>query len=253
VPHDHVDADLLAAGVRRGPPARANAEANLAEALRHDADEVWIVGAGDVPAQEVPARLHIIRPQVPLPLDSDVVLGRIDTATLIAMGYRDAAQHLDAPEHAAARAPVPGVAFREELGGAVGGEPMELRLAWEAGDLAQFLADPRHRGTLVGDVTHPALGSRRLARRGHFEVEDGWVTAQLAFGDRRLDLRRRIRGWQDAEARVVGADGAELGSGRLDRTGPAPWWTLHARGVGSLREGAATAARFWRWVATARR
>ena len=43
------------------------------------------------------ARLHVIRPRVPLPLDPDFFFGRIDASTLIAMGYRDAVAYLDGP------------------------------------------------------------------------------------------------------------------------------------------------------------
>ena len=67
------------------------------------------------------ARLHVIRPRVPLPLDPDFFFGRVDASTLIAMGYRDAAAYLDGPHESgvprrgATRMadPVPGVAVRE--------------------------------------------------------------------------------------------------------------------------------------------
>jgi hypothetical protein len=190
------------------------------------------------------ARLHVIRPRVPLPLDPDYFFGRIDASTLIAMGYRDAAAYLDGPrdgvtpDSSATRMadPVPGVAFRERLEG--GG--MTLRLGWEIDNLAAFVLDPR--GTVVGDITDPALGTRRPARRGTFRVEGDWVEAELVFGDEHLRLRRRLRDWRHVE----------LAPGRALTAHHSPWRTLHARGVGSARASARTRARFARWLTTRR-
>jgi hypothetical protein len=198
------------------------------------------------------ARLHVIRPRVPLPLDPDFFLGRVDAATLIAMGYRDAAAHLDGPDAAggvpaeagATRMadPVPGVAFRERLEG--GG--WVLRLGWEIDDLDEFQREPR--GTLVADATHPLLGARRPARSGRFEVRDGWVVAELRFGLQRLELRRRAGDW------LLGHGGTRLhDEGQTLFRMRAPWRTLHARGVGSPGEGAQAVARFARWALRAAR
>src|SRR5260221_5283213 len=41
-----------------------------------------------------PPRLHVIKPEYPLPLDPDFYLGRISAAALIASGYRDAKKYL---------------------------------------------------------------------------------------------------------------------------------------------------------------
>jgi predicted acylesterase/phospholipase RssA len=38
--------------------------------------------------------LHVVKPRLPIPLDLEFVLGRIDAETLIAMGYRDACAYL---------------------------------------------------------------------------------------------------------------------------------------------------------------
>jgi NTE family protein len=40
--------------------------------------------------------LHVVKPRLPIPLDPEFVLGRIDAETLIAMGYRDACAYLTA-------------------------------------------------------------------------------------------------------------------------------------------------------------
>lgn len=290
--HADADLDVLTAGVSLpmlSPAVERNGrvlldavwikDTNVAEALRRGAEELWLVWcignhgvyrhgafqqyvhmieiAANAALQselalvrEHDARLHVIRPRAPLPLDPDLFFGRVDAATLIAMGYRDAAAYLDAlpaggvtPDASAVRMadPMPGVAFRERLDG----ERLQLRLGWEIDDLDAFCDEPR--GTVVGDLTHPAVGTRRPARSGTFRVDGGELQAELEFGDHRLELRRRLRGPGRVEARL---DGGEPET--LRRTGPAPWRTLHARGVGSAREGAAAIARFGRWLRAAR-
>jgi predicted acylesterase/phospholipase RssA len=252
-------------------------DTNVAEALRRGAEELWLVwcignhgvyrdgafqqyvhmieiAANGALQQELAlvrergARLHVIRPRVPLPLDPDFFFGRVDASTLIAMGYRDAAGYLDTPHAEGVKPdatatrmadPVPGVAFRESLDG----DGMRLHLGWEIDDLQAFAADPR--GTLVGDITDPALGNRRPARAGVFSVEGDWVVAQLDFGAERVQLRRRLRDWRHVEVRH-----GERRSSVTARA--APWRTLRARGVGSAREGARTHARFARWLRAAR-
>jgi predicted acylesterase/phospholipase RssA len=292
VPHTETDLDVLTAGVslpvfspaverdgRKLVDAVWIKDTNVAEALRRGVEELWLVwcignhgvyrdgafqqyvhmieiAANGALQEELAlvrergARLHVIRPRVPLPLDPDFFFGRVDASTLIAMGYRDAAAYLDAPHEdgvapdaAATRMedPVPGVAFRERLSG----NGLELRLGWEVDDLAAFAADPK--GTVVGDVTHPELGTRRLARSGHFRVDGGRVTAELRFGPSRLELRRSLRDPGSAEAQIDGGEPA-----RLARSGPPAWRTLHARGVGSAREGAGVRLRFSRWLRTSR-
>jgi predicted acylesterase/phospholipase RssA len=292
VPHTEADLDVLTAGVSLpvfSPAVARNGrklvdavwikDTNVAEALRRGAEELWLVwcignhgvyrdgafqqyvhmieiAANGALQEELAlvrargARLHVIRPRVPLPLDPDFFFGRVDAATLIAMGYRDAAAYLDAPhaegvepDASATRMedPVPGVAFRERLSG----DGLRLRLGWEIDDLEAFVEDPH--GTVVADVTHRKVGTRRPARAGHFRVVGGEVTAEIHFGRSRLQLRRRLRDPNRVEAQL---DGGDLGS--LSRTGPPAWRTLHARGVGSAREGALARLRFSRWLRAAR-
>lgn len=165
--HD-VDAELLAAGMslplfmtphRRDGMTWTDAawirDANVTEALRRGAEEVWLVWCvgnspywGDGPLEqyvhmiEMSAAgglladfavaeagqrefvLHVIKPAYPLPLDPDFYLGRIDAQTLMGMGYRDAVGYLSGRSPAGVRAdhsctamldPAPGVRWTENL------------------------------------------------------------------------------------------------------------------------------------------
>src|SRR5439155_22884875 len=71
-------------------------------------------------------RLHVIKPEYPLPLDPDFYLGRIDAAALLASGYRDAKKYLASRSDGGVpydsnatrmRDPVPGAAFADRLTG----------------------------------------------------------------------------------------------------------------------------------------
>ena len=241
-------------------------DTNVAEALRRGAEELWLVwcignhgvyrdGAFqqyvhmiEIAAngalqkelalvRERSTRLHVIRPRVPLPLDPDFFFGRVDASHADRDGLprrgrlpRRAARgrgRAPTPRPREWSDPVPGVAFRERLRATA----WTLRLGWEVDDLEAFIADPS--GTVVGDVTHPELGTRRLARSGHFRVDGDGVSrrAQLRASRARAappPARPRSRGGADRRRRPV----------RLARSGPPPWRTLHARGVGSAREGA---------------
>lgn len=245
-------------------------DVNVGEAVRRGAQELWLVwcignhgvyrdgafqqyvhmieiAAGGALNEELaaidrPLTLRVVRPRRPLPLDPDLFLGRIDAATLIAMGYRDACATLADPTPAPLDAtatrmedPVPGVAWRETLTGEVGGERLTLRLGWEVADLDAFARDGQ--GTLVGDATHPALGERHPARSGAFARG---VRAELAFTGGHVVLERESVGSRSVRARLDGA------SGTLRSVGAPPWRTLHARGVGSVAEGARAVARFAR-------
>lgn len=41
-----------------------------------------------------PVTVHLVRPELPIPLDPDFITGRIDAETLVAMGYRDTWRYL---------------------------------------------------------------------------------------------------------------------------------------------------------------
>jgi predicted acylesterase/phospholipase RssA len=283
IPNDRMDLDFLVAGtslpiffppVRKGETLYCDSvwikDANLMEAVRRGAEEIWLVwcignsaayhsgafnqyvhmieisanGAlfeeldrlrelneriarGESPyGQRAPIRLHVVKPEHPLPLDPDYFLGRIDGATLIALGYRDACRYLAGvqeqglpfePEVTRMLDSPPGVSFRETLAGgfALGaGEPRDgerdegTRLTMNAAvlirDLDRFIADPGHAGELVGHVTFPPLGENLPARSGAFNLfapadrpDTKWVTYELSFTvagkDYHLAGRKEIR------------------------------------------------------------
>ncbi len=250
--HTEVDRDLLIAGVSLPiflPPLDRDGEqyldsvwirdANLMEAVRRGAEELWVVwcigngpeyhdgaftqyvhmielsanGAlyeefdriaelneriarGDSPyGQTSPIRLHLIRPEFPLPLDPDYYLNHIDGGTLVAMGYADAIAYLDvmadegmpySPDVTRMAATKRGFTFRERMTGpfAIGrsepasalkrGTPglttLTLNLAINIRDLKAFIADPGHTGELVGTIDLPPFGMNLPCRRGFVKL-----------------------------------------------------------------------------------
>ena len=202
-----------------------------------------------------PVRLHVIKPAYPLPLDPDYLLGRIDAATLIAMGYRDACRYLDnrtedgvSLDSSATRMrdPMAGVSFRERLGSTA--SPVRAELAWEIADIGAFTAGD-HRGTVVGAVSHASFSAARFVRSGRFWIDATGVEAELQLGDGVvLEMRRALSGFRTAELRLL-RDGTLVSDCRVQST-PA-WRTLHARGVGSCRDGTLAVSRFMRWAISA--
>jgi len=174
-----IDAELMAAGMslpifltplHRDGKIWTDAvwvrDANVQEALRRGAEEVWLIWCignspywGDGPLEqyvhmiEMSAMgalladfeaahavgrefvLHVIRPEHPLPLDPEFYLGRITADALVAMGYRDARAYLAArspeglpkDEHCTAMSePDPGVRFTDRLRGSLDGQDVEF-------------------------------------------------------------------------------------------------------------------------------
>lgn len=133
-----------------------------------------------------PIRVHVIHPERPIPLDPEFLSGKVDAATLVAYGYRDAMRYL---AHAAPEGtPLDpratkmaehgrGVTFREQMSGRITfGEtdpqrgyddpaafPLTLHGTIDIDDIAAFVIDPDHVGDLVGHI--------EIQRRG------GWLPA----------------------------------------------------------------------------
>lgn len=231
VPHTEVDVELLAAGMSLPlfmPPLRRSdgiwtdavwiKDANLTEALRRGADEVWLVWCignspywGDGPLEqyvhmiemsaggalhaELEAAtasgrefvLHVVRPAHPLPLDPELFSGRISASSLVDMGYRDAQAYLDVrrpegvphtPECTAMVDLPPGVRFTQRLGGELDGAPLTLELTVELPMPGDHGISPR----VAGHLDHGPWG-------GRVPLADGTVSTD----ERSLTFRARAR------------------------------------------------------------
>lgn len=150
------------------------------------------IAAGEHPfAHDQPVVVHVIAPQIPLPLDPDFLAGRIDAATLISYGYRDAVRYLrqnrtkgTALTAAATKMAVPGkgISFREKMTGRITfGEtdpergfrseaaiPVALHGTIDIDDIAAFVRDPDHEGALAGHLEMHRKGGWLPAMNGRF-------------------------------------------------------------------------------------
>jgi len=134
-----------------------------------------------------PIVVYIVKPEIPLPLDPDFYFGRINAATLIDMGYRDARRTLQQlqPSPLSARAtqmiePGVGVSFRETMSGAFAlrapdshsgmGTPSVLAMhaTIHIHDIVAFVADPRHQADLTGHIDFAPFGTAIPAESGVF-------------------------------------------------------------------------------------
>jgi predicted patatin/cPLA2 family phospholipase len=134
-----------------------------------------------------PIEVYLIAPELPLPLDPDFFFGRIDAATLIDMGYRDARRALRArtpvalaPEATRMRTPGLGVAFRETMRGgfslrttspeegARASDALSMHAAIRIDDIEAFVRDPGHRAGLVGHIDFAPFGDAIPAESGVF-------------------------------------------------------------------------------------
>jgi hypothetical protein len=143
-----------------------------------------------------PVRLHLIRPQHPLPLDSELYTGRVTFGQLVDMGYADARRYLAertpqglpfTPETLMMTTPTsPGIAFNEVMKGPFVLGETDPRAARERGkregtelamhasvtvrDMDRFIADPQHLGSLTGSIDFGPFGSGIPAGQGVFNL-----------------------------------------------------------------------------------
>ncbi len=157
------------------------------------------IAAGHSPyGQRQPAIVHVIKPRYPLPLDPDFFLGRIDAATLIAMGYEDARRYLAeadrtegvplTPAATAMQEPGVRVFWRERHTGAMA----QTELAVEIPDVEAFLAGPNRQARLVGRVRGGAVGEA-LLREGTVTLEDGALVYEGALDTAKGEVHLRAR------------------------------------------------------------
>jgi hypothetical protein len=170
--------------------------ATIADINRRIARGETVVG------HDQPIVVHVIKPDVPLPLDPDFYRGRIDAATLIDMGYRDARRTLRAntpaplgPSASAMREPGLGLSFRETMAGGFrlgasdpqSGErdgsatPLTMNATIHIEDVAAFVADPRHVGGLTGHIDFAPLGLAMPSESGVFGLFTPSDDRRLAY------------------------------------------------------------------------
>ncbi len=154
------------------------------------------IAAGEkVYGHTAPIRLHLIRPNTPLPLDPDFYLGKIDARSLVDCGYADASTYLNtrteaglpfSPEVTKMANETPGFTFREKMSGgfALGTTDPEAgaQLGRTAGntftmhgtinidDLAGFMSDPNHLGSITGTIDFAPLGLNLPSTKGVFNL-----------------------------------------------------------------------------------
>lgn len=202
-------------------------DANVGEALRRGADEVWLVWCignspqwGDGPLEQYvhmiemsamgalnadfetaraagrPFVLHVIKPDHPLPLDPEFYLGRISSDSLVAMGYRDARAYLTTRTSGgvtqdesctAMTDPPPSFRFVETMSSETGGQQVRLELTI----VSPVDADDGP-VELAGFLDHPAWGARTFLADGRVERTEDAVTYRARL--------RRPQGWAQLEA-----------------------------------------------------
>lgn len=241
VPNTGIDLELMAAGMSLPlfmPPLRRDGhvwtdavwvkDANVGEALRRGADEVWLVWCignsrywGDGPLEQYvhmiemsangalfaeleaarrPFVLHVIKPAHPLPLDPEFFAGRITADTLVAAGYRDAWAYLDGaapagvpkdPSCTAVQDAPRGVRFRERMRGRIGGADLVLDVTVELPLPGDGTAP--HGAHLVGHIDHEPWGGRILLADGRVGTDGTGLTyaARVRVGGRWREVRAR--------------------------------------------------------------
>ena len=150
-----------------------------------------------------PIRVHVVKPEYPLPLDPEFFVGGIDATTLIAMGYRDARGYLDqmssdgvALDPTATRmneAPL-GFRFRERAAGEVSftsGERIHVRLdvVVEVIDAEDFQAHPEPDASVIGSI-HFQNRAEPIFVIGRFHLTDTLSAARQVL----YDLSYRLEG-----------------------------------------------------------
>jgi predicted patatin/cPLA2 family phospholipase len=297
---------LMPAVVRRGTPytdAVWIRDSNIPEAVARGSEEIWLVWCiGNTPAYhnglfrqyvhmiemaangsllrdlgyitdrwpQRPVRLHVIKPEYPLPLDPAYFTGQIDAATLVALGYQDACRYLDNPAPLSApwqpgitrmREPPAGAAARLVLDGSFtparpepGGGPaagkrddtrITLHLQLQARGRSGAGA-PREL-TVAGDVSAPGLRPHTLIERGVAVLDpDAGLTLRLGWRDKAGP--RSLLADPEAGGRGLAVTLRDDRDGRVIGTGTVPVaWRQLAQALASVHAtDAASAAQFAR-------
>ncbi len=284
---------LMPAVVRGGTPytdAVWIRDSNVPGAVARGSDEIWLVWCiGNTPAYhnglfrqyvhmiemaangsllrdleyvgdrwpERPVRLHVIKPEHPIPLDPAYYFGQIDAATLIGLGYQDACRYLDDPAPTAApwgpgvtrmreaaagaaarliltgsftpACPGPGGAAERDPGGAA---RIQLHLQVQARGRATS-GGPREL-SVNGDITAPGLRPHTLIERG-VAVIDPEAGLTLRLGWRGPNGPQSLLAVPAANGHGLTVTLRDDRDGRTAGTGTVPFaWRQAARALGSV-------------------
>jgi predicted acylesterase/phospholipase RssA len=230
-------------------------DANLVEAERRGAGEIWLAWCigntgryGNGPLEQYvhmiemsaagalnaelaaiaernrsrpdPVRIHVIKPQYPLPLDTEFFTGRIDARTLVAMGYRDARRylaggHIDGVpldvDASKMTEPGLGVRFSTTARGRLAGEDTTIRTTAEMHDIDDNPTRIRPAiGSLTcGPTTHYLYNGAVHWQQGRLHLD---ADVDLPAGPSRITVERHfddglLRGLGSCQVTLESADG----------------------------------------------
>ena len=185
----------------------------LHEELDAIADINQRIAKGEKPfGHDKPIVVHLIKPAMPIPLDPDFLVGKVDAATLIAYGHADAARYLAAMKpngvsltSAATKMiePGQGISFREVMTGRIcfgeidpekgsanlAAYPVSLRGTIDIRDLRSFAQNPQHQGELAGHLEIHRLGGWFPSTGGRFGLFSPSGDPQLSYMTYEMGVR----------------------------------------------------------------
>lgn len=160
---------------------------------------------GDSPyGQKNPIRLHVIKPEYPLPLDPELFSGHIDFATLIDMGYDDTMRYLAAqkpegvsmtPDATQMKSQKEGLFFRFEFSGKLENKSGEVfDFTWNGAvhcnDIDSFIENPKHSARLTGRITSKIFSEETPGYNGVYNVYFSENDKNMKIIEYRMMFRR---------------------------------------------------------------
>ncbi|WP_240359850.1 patatin-like phospholipase family protein [Pyxidicoccus trucidator] len=152
-----------------------------------------ILAGEEVMGHRRPIAVHLVKPERPLPLDTELYDGRATSASLIDMGYSDTWRYLAVrgeqglpltPEITLTTEPAPDLTFRESLTGpfTLGATdpmagalqpqamPLTVHFTISVDDMDAFVSDERHSARLVARLSYAPFGQDLPVRQGSFNL-----------------------------------------------------------------------------------
>lgn len=152
-----------------------------------------ILAGEEVMGHRRPIAVHLVKPERPLPFDTDIYDGRVTAASLIDLGYSDTWRYLAVrgeqglpltPEMTLTTEPAADLTFRESLTGPFalgptepmagalhpGARPLTVHLTIGVDDMDAFVSDIRHTARLVARLSYAPFGEDIPVRQGSFNL-----------------------------------------------------------------------------------